>query len=61
MQKGLQQDNIYLDNGCIERGAMGVKCLAKEHNTLTQPCLTSGPPDTESSAGLCNSQLVESP
>ena len=61
MLKGLQQDNIYLDNGWMERGAGEVKCLAKEHNTLTPPSLTSGPLDTESGAGLCNSQLVERP
>ena len=45
----------------MERGAGEVKCLAKEHNTLTPPSLTSGPLDTESGAGLCNSQLVERP
>ena len=45
MLKGLQQDNIYLDKGCIERGAVEVKCLTKEHNTLTPPSLTSRPLD----------------
>ena len=59
MLKGLQQDNIYLDKGCIERGTLEVKCLTKEHNTLTPPSLTSRPLDY--SAGLCNSQLVERP
>ena len=40
---------------------MGIKCLAKEHSTLTPPSLISGPLDTDSSEGLWSSQSVERP
>ena len=45
----------------MERGAVEVKCLAKEHNTLTPPGLISGPLDTDFSEGLWSSQSVEHP
>ena len=35
---------------CVERGTMGVKCLAQEHNTVPRPGLKPGPLDPESSA-----------
>ena len=34
----------------VERGTMGVKCLAQEHNTVPRPGLEPGPFDPESSA-----------
>ena len=34
----------------VERGTMGVKCLAQEHNTVPRPGLEPRPLDTESSA-----------
>ena len=33
----------------VERGTVGVKCLAQEHNTMTRPGLEPGPLDPESS------------
>ena len=33
----------------VERGTMGVKCLAQEHNTVPRPGLKPGPFDPESS------------
>ena len=34
----------------VERGTMGVKCLAQEHNAVPRPGLDPGPFDPESSA-----------
>ena len=34
----------------VERGTMGVKCLAQEHNAVPRPGLEPGPSDPESSA-----------
>ena len=34
----------------VERGTMGVKCLAQEHNVVPRPWLEPGPFDPESSA-----------
>ena len=34
----------------VERGTMGVKCLAQEHNAVPRPGLEPGPFDPESSA-----------
>ena len=34
----------------VERGTMGVKCLAQEHNTVPRPGVEPGPFDPESSA-----------
>ena len=47
MLKGLQQDNIYLDKGCIERGTLEVKCLTKEHSAMARLGLEPRPLDLE--------------